>query len=71
MSYISPINTRYKAPITSEIWSPNNRVSVMRQLWIDLAICQKNLGLNCITNEGIDELFANIVTVIINTWQIF
>ena len=72
MSYISPINTRYKAPITAEIWSPNNRVSVMRQLWIDLAICQKNLGLNCITNEGICELVANKNTIdydVINAYE--
>lgn len=59
MSYISPINTRYKAPITSSIWSRDNRVLTMRQLWIDLAICQKDLGINCINDNGIDELARN------------
>jgi adenylosuccinate lyase len=31
----------------------------MRQLWIDLAICQKDLGINCINDNGIDELARN------------
>jgi adenylosuccinate lyase len=59
MSYISPISTRYKAPITSSIWAKDNRVLTMRQLWIDLAFCQKELGINCIDNVGISELQNN------------
>lgn len=59
MSYISPINTRYKAPINSSIWSRDNRVLTMRQLWIDLAICQKDLGIHCIDDAGIEELANN------------
>jgi adenylosuccinate lyase len=59
MSYISPISTRYKAPITSSIWAKDNRVLTMRQLWIDLAFCQKELGINCIDDVGISELTAN------------
>lgn len=59
MSYISPISTRYKAPISSSIWARDNRVLTMRQLWIDLAFCQKELGITCIDDAGIAELTAN------------
>lgn len=55
----SVINTRYKAPILSKIWSPNNKIITMRQLWIDLASIQKELGVDCITDEGILELIQN------------
>ena len=55
----SVINTRYKAPILSKIWSPDNRVQTMRQLWIDLAIEQKNLGIKSISEEAIQELILN------------
>lgn len=52
----SVINSRYKAPILSKIWSSNNKIITMRQLWIDLAAIQKELGVDCITDEGIKEL---------------
>jgi adenylosuccinate lyase len=50
------IDNRYKAPILSKIWSPNNKIKTMRQLWIDLAIIQKELGIQYITDEAIKEL---------------
>ena len=52
----SVINTRYKAPILSKLWSPNYKIKTMRQLWIDLAIIQKELGITAITQEAIQEL---------------
>ena len=63
MSYISPINTRYKAPVTAAIWAPLNRIKTMRQLWIDAAIFQKELGISCITDKGIQELVVNRDTI--------
>ncbi len=63
MSYISPINTRYKAPVTAAIWAPLNRIKTMRQLWIDAAIFQKELGISCITDKGIQELVDNRDTI--------
>ena len=52
----SVINNRYKAPILSKIWSPLNRVKIMRQLWIDLASIQKEIGIDYISDEDIKEL---------------
>lgn len=59
MSYISPINSRYKAPIMSNIWCSDNKIITMRQLWIDLATFQKELGVPVITEEGIGEMEQN------------
>lgn len=55
----SVINKRYEAPILSKLWSPNNRIKIMRQLWIDLASIQKELGLDYISEESIKELIDN------------
>ena len=59
MSYISPINSRYKAPILSKLWSSDSKIIKMRNLWIDLALFQKQLGVECITTEGIEEMIQN------------
>jgi len=55
----SVINKRYEAPILSKLWCPNNRIKIMRQLWIDLASIQKELGLDYISEESIKELIDN------------
>jgi len=55
----SVINTRYRAPILSKLWSPNYKIQTMRQLWIDLAILQKELGLDYISDDAILELIKN------------
>jgi adenylosuccinate lyase len=60
MSYISPINSRYKAPILSKLWCSDSKIIKMRQLWIDLALFQKQLGIKSITSEGIEEMTLNI-----------
>ena len=54
--YQSVIDTRYPAPLLSVLWSPINRITTMRQLWIDLAIIQQYLGVSIITNDAIEEL---------------
>ena len=59
MSYISPINSRYKAPILSKLWSSDTKIKKMRDLWINLAIFQKQLGVEAITSEGIEEMIQN------------
>jgi adenylosuccinate lyase len=63
MSFNSPIGTRYKAPVLSKIWCQNSKIKHMRQLWIDLAIFQKQLGVEQITDEGIEEMKANIENI--------
>ena len=55
-SYISAIDTRYKAPLLSNLWSPESKIMISRTLWLDLAIFQKELGITAITEEGIEEM---------------
>ena len=59
-SFISPIGDRYKAPILSNLWSPESKIILMRTLWLDLAIFQKELGIEAITDEGIAEMKSEI-----------
>lgn len=57
--YESVIGTRYKSPLLEKIWNQKNRIILMRTLWIELAKGQKQLGLDIITQEGINELIMN------------
>ncbi len=52
----SVVGTRYLAPELSPIWSKKNRVLIMRKLWLALAKVQKKMGLNDISDEGIEEM---------------
>jgi adenylosuccinate lyase len=63
MSFISPIGTRYKAPNLSKLWCQKSKIKHMRQLWIDLATFQKQLGVKQITDEGIQEMKDNIENI--------
>ena len=58
--FTSPIGTRYKAQILSQQWSSDSKITNMRQLWINLAIFQKELGISSITEEGIKEMQDNL-----------
>lgn len=64
--HISPIGTRYRAPNLTPMWTRNNKCSIMRQLWTDLAIIQKDLGIDIITDEGIKEMQDNRLNINFN-----
>ena len=55
--YESPLNSRYSSKEMKAIFSPDHKFKTWRQLWIYLASCEKELGLN-ITDEQIAELEA-------------
>ena len=40
----------------NKLWSSDSKIIKMRQLWLDLAIYQKELGISSITNEGLEEM---------------
>jgi len=63
MSFTSPIGTRYKAPNLSKLWCQKSKIKYMRQLWIDLATFQKQLGVKQISDEGIQEMKNNIENI--------
>jgi adenylosuccinate lyase len=64
--YQSQIGKRYKAKHMSKIWNSYNRTKIMRKLWIALARIEKDLGINCITDEGISEMEFNIENIDFN-----
>ena len=53
--YENPLNSRYSSKEMSGIFSDDKKFSTWRKLWVALAECEKELGLN-ITNEQINEL---------------
>ncbi|MDS0527388.1 adenylosuccinate lyase [Clostridium sp. SHJSY1] len=57
--YSSPLNSRYASKEMSYIFSDDMKFTTWRKLWVALAECEKELGLN-ITDEQIGELKAHI-----------
>ncbi|MHC1683176.1 MAG: adenylosuccinate lyase [Clostridiaceae bacterium] len=56
--YNSPLNSRYSSKEMSYLFSDNMKFKTWRKLWIALAECERELGLN-ITEEQIAELKAS------------
>jgi len=57
--YENPLVDRYASPEMSYVWSPQNKFSTWRRLWLALATAERELGLN-ISQEQIDELTAHL-----------
>ena len=57
--YNSPLNSRYASKEMSYIFSDDMKFTTWRKLWVALAECEKELGLN-ITDEQIKELKSHI-----------
>lgn len=56
--YETPLNSRYASKEMSYLFSEEKKFKTWRRLWIALAECEKELGLN-ITDEQIKELKEN------------
>ncbi|KAF2266589.1 putative adenylosuccinate lyase Ade13 [Lojkania enalia] len=59
-TYQDPLNSRYSSAEMKYIFSPRNRFSTWRQLWIWLAESEKELGLD-ISDEAIKQMKAHQV----------
>jgi len=57
--YQNPLISRYASTEMSHIWSPQQKHSLWRRLWVALAESERELGLD-ITAEQIEELRAKI-----------
>jgi adenylosuccinate lyase len=55
---VSPLNSRYSSKEMQYIFSPRNRFSTWRQLWVYLAESERELGLD-ISEEAIAQLKAH------------
>jgi len=58
-TYQNPLTDRYAGKEMSFIWSPQFKHSTWRKLWLTLARCEKDLGLD-ISDRQIGELAAHI-----------
>ena len=56
-TYQDPLNSRYSSSEMKYLFSPRNRFSTWRQLWIWLAESEKELGLD-ITDKAIEQMKA-------------
>ncbi len=61
-TYNSPLNTRYASKEMSYIFSDDMKFKTWRKLWLALAECEKELGIN-ITDKMIDELKENVENI--------
>lgn len=61
-TYKSPLNTRYASKEMSYIFSDDMKFKTWRKLWLALAECEKELGIN-ITDKMIDELKENVENI--------
>lgn len=60
--YQNPLIERYSSEEMLKIFSPINKFSNWRKLWIVLAECEKELGLN-ITEEQLEEMKAHVYDI--------
>ncbi|MGL4774188.1 MAG: adenylosuccinate lyase [Clostridium sp.] len=60
--YSTPLNSRYASKEMSFIFSDDMKFSTWRKLWIALAECERDLGLN-ITEEQINELKEHVYDI--------
>jgi adenylosuccinate lyase len=54
--YESPLATRNASPEMLRLFSPRHKFGLWRRLWLELARCQRELGLTCITPQALEEM---------------
>lgn len=54
--YSTPLSSRYASEEMSKIFSLRNRFSTWRKLWLNLAIAEKQVGLDVISDEAIKQM---------------
>lgn len=58
--YSTPLSSRYASEEMSKLFSLRNRFSTWRKLWLNLAIAEKSLGLDVISDEAINQMKAHL-----------
>jgi adenylosuccinate lyase len=59
-SYESPLVSRNASPQMLQLFSPQHKFGLWRRLWLELARCQRELGLTRITPEALTQMEAAI-----------
>ncbi|OTA62403.1 adenylosuccinate lyase [Hypoxylon sp. EC38] len=67
--YMTPLDSRYSSEEMKKLFSQRSRHSTWRQLWLWLAEAEKELGLESITDEALEQMRAHL-TVTDDDFQI-
>lgn len=59
--YETPLSSRYASKEMSHVFSLRNRFSTWRKLWLNLAIAERELGLDVITEEAIEQMKGHLI----------
>ncbi|KAM3539269.1 hypothetical protein ARSEF1564_007802 [Beauveria bassiana] len=59
-SYQTSLTGRYCSPAMSQLFSQRSRHSTWRKLWLGLAESEKELGIDTITPEALEQMRANL-----------
>ncbi|OAR05005.1 hypothetical protein LLEC1_02753 [Akanthomyces lecanii] len=59
-SYQTSLTTRYCSPAMSQLFSQRSRHSTWRKLWLGLAESEKELGIDTITSEALEQMKSNL-----------
>ncbi|MCS7034234.1 MAG: adenylosuccinate lyase [Phycisphaerae bacterium] len=59
-TFESPLATRNASREMLRLFSPQHRFSLWRRMWLELARCQKELGITRITEEAISQMQAAV-----------
>ena len=58
--YTSPLAQRYASRAMLALWSPQERHTLWRRLWLALAEAQHELGVAAVTDEGLAQMRAHL-----------
>ncbi len=61
--YSSPLAERYASRAMVELWSPQRRHATWRRLWLALAEAERELGVESITSEALEQMRATVDTI--------
>jgi adenylosuccinate lyase len=59
-TYESPLVSRNASPQMLRLFSPRHKFGLWRRLWLELARCQRELGLSRISGEALSQMEANV-----------
>ena len=59
-TYQTSLTSRYCSNEMTTLFSPRSRYSIWRKLWLGLAETERELGINIITLEALDQMRAHL-----------
>jgi adenylosuccinate lyase len=59
-TYSSPLATRNASPEMLRLFSPRHKFGLWRRLWLELATCQRELGLDRISPAALEQMAARL-----------